>query len=137
MKRLALLTAALGLAQLSVAQAASTITIATVNNPDMVTMQKLTPEFNKKYPDITLKWVVLPENELRQKVTLDVASGAGSFDVATVGAYEVPIWAKNGWLSPLTPLFTKNAAIATAYKAHTIPGFGAQKSPCFEADIEA
>ena len=61
MKRLAMLTAALGLAQLSSAQAASTITIATVNNPDMVTMQKLTPEFNKKYPDITLKWVVLPD----------------------------------------------------------------------------
>ena len=92
MKRFAVLTAALALAQLSAAQAA-TITIATVNNPDMVTMQKLTPEFNKKYPDITLKWVVLPENELRQKVTLDVASGAGSFDVATVGAFEVPIWA--------------------------------------------
>jgi len=123
MKRLAMLTAALGLAQLSSAQAASTITIATVNNPDMVTMQKLTPEFNKKYPDITLKWVVLPENELRQKVTLDVASGAGSFDVATVGAYEVPIWAKNGWLAPLTPLFAKNAAIASAYKVNDIlPG---------------
>ena len=123
MKRLALLTAALGLAQLSVAQAASTITIATVNNPDMVTMQKLTPEFNKKYPDITLKWVVLPENELRQKVTLDVASGAGSFDVATVGAYEVPIWAKNGWLAPLTPLFAKNADIAKTYNLNDIiPG---------------
>ena len=123
MKRLALLTAALGLAQLSSAQAASTITIATVNNPDMVTMQKLTPEFNKKYPDITVKWVVLPENELRQKVTLDVASGAGSFDVATVGAYEVPIWAKNGWLSPLTPLFAKNADIAKTYNLNDIiPG---------------
>jgi sorbitol/mannitol transport system substrate-binding protein len=123
MKRLALLTAALGLAQLSVAQAASTITIATVNNSDMVTMQKLTPEFNKKYPDITVKWVVLPENELRQKVTLDVASGAGSFDVATVGAYEVPIWAKNGWLSPLTPLFAKNPAITSSYKLDdVIPG---------------
>jgi sorbitol/mannitol transport system substrate-binding protein len=122
MKRFAVLTAALAVAQLSVAQAA-TITIATVNNPDMVTMQKLTPEFNKKYPDITLKWVVLPENELRQKVTLDVASGAGSFDVATVGAYEVPIWAKNGWLSPLTPLFAKNASIAKAYNLNdVIPG---------------
>ena len=108
------LLAALALGS-GVALAQSTITIATVNNPDMVTMQKLTPEFNKKYPDINVKWVVLPENELRQKITLDVASGAGSFDVATVGAYEVPIWAKNGWLDPLTPEFAKNAAIAKDY----------------------
>ena len=112
MKRVLLLTLALT----GAAQAATTITIATVNNPDMVTMQKLTPEFNKKYPDINVKWVVLPENELRQKITLDVASGAGSFDVATVGSYEVPIWAKNGWLDPLTPMFAKNPSIAQSYK---------------------
>ncbi len=110
----------LSLALSATAQAASTITVATVNNPDMVTMQKLTPEFNKKYPDINVKWVTLPENELRQKVTLDVASGAGSFDVATVGAYEVPIWAKNGWLDPLTPIFAKNAAIAKSYNVSDI-----------------
>jgi len=116
----ALLTTALALGS---AQAASTITIATVNNPDMVTMQKLTPEFNKLYPDINVKWVVLPENELRQKITLDVASGAGSFDVATVGAYEVPIWAKNGWLDPLTPAFAKNPDIAKSYNvSDLIPG---------------
>ncbi|GBF05464.1 extracellular solute-binding protein [Deinococcus aerius] len=113
---LVLLTLALG----GAAQAATTITIATVNNPDMVTMQKLTPEFNKKYPDINVKWVVLPENELRQKITLDVASGAGSFDIATVGVYEVPIWAKNGWLDPLTPLFQKNPSIAASYKLNDI-----------------
>ena len=112
MKRLLLLTLALT----GAAQAATTITIATVNNPDMVTMQKLTPEFSKKYPDINVKWVVLPENELRQKITLDVASGAGSFDIATVGSYEVPIWAKNGWLDPLTPMFAKNPGIAQSYK---------------------
>ncbi|ACO48165.1 sugar ABC transporter substrate-binding protein [Deinococcus deserti] len=118
MKRIALLSLSL----FASAQAA-TITIATVNNPDMVTMQKLTPEFNKKYPDINVKWVVLPENELRQKITLDVASGAGSFDIATVGAYEVPIWAKNGWLKPLTPLFSKNPAIASSYKLNDVlPG---------------
>jgi sorbitol/mannitol transport system substrate-binding protein len=113
----------LGLALTTTAQAATTITIATVNNPDMVTMQKLTPEFTKKYPDINVKWVVLPENELRQKVTLDVASNAGGFDVATVGAYEVPIWAKNGWLDSLTPMFAKNVEIAKSYDlADLIPG---------------
>ena len=48
-----------------------------------------------------MNYTVLPENELRDKVTQDVATGAGQYDVATVGAYEVPIWAKNDWLNPL------------------------------------
>ena len=121
MKRSVLVVSAgLLLVTLGSARAATEITIATVNNPDMVTMQQLTPEFQKAYPDITLKWVVLPENELRQKVTLDIASGAGSFDVATVGTYEVPIWAKNGWLEPLTPIFAKNAALAKSYDLNDV-----------------
>lgn len=104
----------------SSAFAATTITIATVNNPDMVTMQKLTPEFEKQNPDIKVKWVVLPENELRQKITLDVASKAGTFDIATVGTYEVPIWAKNGWLEDLSAQFTKNPDIAKSYDLNDV-----------------
>ena len=105
---------------LGLAQTQTTLTVATVNNPDMVTMQKLSGEFSKKYPTIALKWVVLPENELRQKITLDVASNAGSFDVATVGTYEAPIWAKNGWLTPLNPLFNADAAAAKTYDLNDI-----------------
>jgi len=88
----------------SVALAQTTITIATVNNPDMVTMQKLTPEFEKANPGIKLNWVVLPENELRQKVTTDIATNAGSYDVLTIGMYEAPIWGKNGWLVEMSGL---------------------------------
>ena len=32
------------------------------------------------YPGIELEWVVLPENELRGRVTTDTATGAGSFE---------------------------------------------------------
>ena len=53
---------------------ATTITIATVNNGDMVRMQGLTSEFNALHPDITLEWVVLEENVLRQNVTTDIAA---------------------------------------------------------------
>jgi len=95
----------LGLLSLAgAALAATTITIATVNNPDMVVMQKLTPQFEESHPDIKLNWVVLPENELRQKVTTDIATNAGAYDVLTIGTYEVPIWAKNGWLRPFGDL---------------------------------
>src|SRR5258708_2251175 len=68
------------------------ITIITVNNSDMKTMQGLTDKFQAAYPNIKLNWVVLPENELRARVTTDAASGTGSFDVVTVGTYDVPIW---------------------------------------------
>ncbi len=82
------------------AQAQTTITIATVNNGDMVVMQKLSATFEKLHPDIRLRWVVLEENVLRQRVTTDIATKAGQFDIMTIGNYEVPIWAKQGWLAP-------------------------------------
>jgi sorbitol/mannitol transport system substrate-binding protein len=82
--------------------APTTLTIATVNNGDMIIMKKLAPEFERKNPDIRLKWVVLEENVLRQRVTTDVATGAGQFDVVTIGNYEVPIWAKQKWLKSIS-----------------------------------
>jgi sorbitol/mannitol transport system substrate-binding protein len=84
--------------------AAETLTIATVNNGDMIRMQGLTEDFTAKNPDITLDWVTLEENVLRQKVTTDIATKGGQFDVLTIGTYEVPIWAKKGWLVPLENL---------------------------------
>ncbi|MDQ0391195.1 ABC transporter substrate-binding protein [Labrys monachus] len=86
------------------AWAADTLTIATVNNGDMVRMQKLTDDFTKANPDVTLNWVTLEENALREKVTTDIATKAGQFDVLTIGTYEVPIWAKKGWLVSLDKL---------------------------------
>ena len=86
------------------ARADSTITIATVNNGDMVVMQRLSSEFEKQHPDIHLRWVVLEENVLRQRVTTDIATKAGQFDILTIGNYEVPIWAKQGWLVPMDDL---------------------------------
>lgn len=99
---LALLVAAAGLSA-ATAQA-ETITVATVNNNDMVIMQGLTEEFEAAYPDITLDWVVLEENVLRQRMTTDIATQGGQFDVMTIGTYEVPIWAEKGWLVALDDL---------------------------------
>ncbi|SES32367.1 sorbitol/mannitol transport system substrate-binding protein [Vreelandella subterranea] len=86
------------------AQAETELTVATVNNNDMVIMQSLTDVFEAAHPDITLDWVVLEENVLRQRMTTDIATGGGQFDVMTIGTYEVPIWAERGWLSPLDNL---------------------------------
>ncbi len=77
------------------------INVLMVGNPQMVDIQQLTADSFTKDTGIKVNYTVLPENELRDKVTQDVATGAGQYDVATVGAYEVPIWAKNDWLHEL------------------------------------
>ncbi|MCC5958616.1 MAG: sugar ABC transporter substrate-binding protein [Rhodobacteraceae bacterium] len=97
---LAIATATAGHAQ----DLSGTVTIATVNNGDMIRMQGLTADFNAQYPDITLEWVTLEENVLRQRVTQDIATRGGQFDVMTIGTYEVPIWGENGWLVSLNDL---------------------------------
>ena len=89
---------------MSGAMAETRLTIATVNNGDMIRMQKLTDDFTKMNPDIALNWVTLEENVLRQKVTTDIATKSGQYDISTIGTYEVPIWAKKGWLVPLDDL---------------------------------
>src|SRR6186713_3327156 len=81
--------------------AATDLVIATVNNGHMIEMQKLTPAFEKAHPDIKLKWVTLEEGTLRQRVTTDIATKGGQFDVMTIGLYEAPIWSKKGWLQPI------------------------------------
>jgi sorbitol/mannitol transport system substrate-binding protein len=81
--------------------AATELVIATVNNGHMIEMQKLTPMFEKAHPEIKLKWVTLEEGTLRQRVTTDIATKGGQFDVMTIGMYETPIWAKKGWLNPI------------------------------------
>ena len=82
---------------------AATLTIATVNNDDMITMQKLSGQWEKATGN-KLNWVILEENVLRQKVTTDIATKSGQYDIVTIGALETPIWGKNGWLTPLDDL---------------------------------
>ncbi len=82
----------------------TTLTIATVNNGDMVRLKDFTKDFEASHPSIHLKWVVLEENILRQRVTTDVAIRGGQYDVVTIGAYEVPVWAKRNWLTSLADL---------------------------------
>ena len=81
-----------------------TVTIATVNNPAMIELKKLSPKFEAANPDIKLNWVVVEENVLRQRVTTDVSTGSGQFDLVFIGLYETPIFAKRGWLKEMANL---------------------------------
>lgn len=82
---------------------AAELTIATVNNPDMVVMQKYSAQYEEETGN-TLNWLILDENTLRQRVTTDIATNGGQFDIITIGLYETPIWGKAGWLVPFDDL---------------------------------
>ncbi len=101
MRHISLLMGAASALAFAAAANAADITIATVNNVQMIQMQGLTDEFNKAHPDINVNWVTLEENILRERVTTDIATGGGQYDIITIGNYEVPIWGKQNWLVPL------------------------------------
>ena len=82
---------------------AEEITIATVNNGDMIIMQELSSQWEEQTGN-TVNWVVLEENVLRQRVTTDIATQGGQFDILTIGSYEAPIWGAQDWLVPLDDL---------------------------------
>nr|WP_295740412.1 sugar ABC transporter substrate-binding protein [uncultured Acidocella sp.] len=123
LKITAALSAAL-LAASGTSALATTITVATVNNNDMVVMQKLSKVWEKETGN-HVKWVVLEENVLRQRVTTDIATHGGQFDVVTIGAYETPIWAKRGWLDKLNDFpasYDYNDLLAPVRSALTVNG---------------
>ncbi|MES2947052.1 MAG: sugar ABC transporter substrate-binding protein [Pseudomonadota bacterium] len=101
MKLKATLALAAVMAATGTVHAATELVIATVNNGHMIEMQKLSKHFESANPDIKLKWVTLEEGVLRQRVTTDIATKGGQFDVMTIGMYETPIWGKKGWLAEL------------------------------------
>ena len=98
------LVAGAALATAACAAHAATLTIATLNNPDMIELKKLSAVLEKTNPDIRLNWVILEENVLRQRATTDIATGSGQFDVMSIGTYETPQWGKRGWLAPIANL---------------------------------
>jgi sorbitol/mannitol transport system substrate-binding protein len=81
-----------------------TVTIGTVNNPDMIELKKLSSQFEQKNPNIKLDWVIEEENVIRQRITTDVSQGSGQFDLIFIGLYETPIFSKRGWLHPFENL---------------------------------
>ena len=82
-------------------RAETTLTIATVNNGDMIIMQKMSKVYEHSHPGVKLDWVVLEEKILREKTTTDAATHGGQFDVVTIGPLEAPLWGQRGWLLPL------------------------------------
>ncbi|MER8184552.1 sugar ABC transporter substrate-binding protein [Kitasatospora sp. NPDC094015] len=107
---------------------AHSINVLMVNNPQMADLQKLTADHFTKDTGITVNFTVLPENDVRHKITQDFSSQSGQYDVATISNYETPIFTKNGWLAPLTPYadadasFDQNDVLPTIRTSLTVDG---------------
>ena len=86
--------------------AAQSINVLMVNNPQMLDIQKLTKENFTAKSGVTVNYTVLPENDVRNKISQEFTSQAGQYDVATISNYEVPFYAKNKWLADLTTYTT-------------------------------
>ncbi len=86
-----------------------TLNLATVNNPQMKDMEQLKSEYEAANPGTTVNFQVMEEGDLRAAVTADVASGAGQYDIVTIGAYETPQWGANGWLVDLSESLSSDA----------------------------
>ncbi len=81
-----------------------TINIALANNPLSQALAKIAGE---KYsaPGVTVNIAVLPENDLRQKLTTEASTGGTTYDMFYIGPYEAANWARFGWLENLEPYF--------------------------------
>jgi sorbitol/mannitol transport system substrate-binding protein len=77
------------------------INVLMVNNPQMVDLQQLTEEHFTKETGITVNYTVLPENDVRDKISQEFTSQAGQYDVASLSNFEIPIYAKAGWIAPM------------------------------------
>ena len=72
-----------------------TINVLMVNNPQMIDLQQLTAEHFTAETGITVNFTVLPENDVRDKISQEFSSQAGQYDVATLSNFEIPIYAKS------------------------------------------
>ncbi|MFD5339755.1 ABC transporter substrate-binding protein [Streptomyces hawaiiensis] len=86
------------------------INVLMVNNPQMVELQKLTRAHFTEETGIKVNFTVLPENDVRDKISQDFANQAGQYDVATLSNYEIPIYARNGWLREMNGYVAKDPA---------------------------
>ena len=103
----------------------SSLNILMVNNPQMLDLQKLTAAHFTKDTGITVNFTVLPENDVRDKISQEFSSQAGQYDAATLSNYEVPIYGRSGWIAPLEdyvahdPTFDQGDILAPMTKSLT------------------
>jgi polyol transport system substrate-binding protein len=86
----------------------NSVNVLMVNNPQMIDLQKLTESHFTRRTGIDVNYTVLPENDVRDKISQEFSSQAGTYDVASISNFEAPLYGANGWLSPLNDTVAKD-----------------------------
>ena len=77
------------------------ITVLMVNNPQMLELQSLTAANFTKQTGIKVKFVPKVEQDMRDTASTEFANQTGQYDVATLSNFEIPYYAKAGWLDDM------------------------------------
>jgi len=80
---------------------AHTVTVLMVNNPQMLELQKLTAKHFTKDTGIKVRFVVKVEQDMRDTASTEFANQSGVYDVATLSNFEIPYYAKAGWIASM------------------------------------
>jgi sorbitol/mannitol transport system substrate-binding protein len=118
---------------------ANSIDVLMVNNPQMIDLQKLTAANFTKQTGIGVNFTVLPENDVRDKISQEFSSQAGQYDVASLSNFEIPIYAKSKWIAPLNqadilPPMTKSMT-ADDGKIYGEPFYGESSFLMYRKDV--
>lgn len=124
------------------------IVVAIVANPQMQDAISLIDDFRAKHPGTNVRFVSLPENEARAKITASVATGGGEFDVVMISNYETPMWAENGWIADLVPFMdategydrqdfipTIREALSVGSGQYSVPFYGESSFLVYREDL--
>jgi len=92
----------------------NSINVLMVNNPQMVDLQQLTAKNFTAQTGIHVNFTVLPENDVRDKISQEFSSQAGQYDVASLSNFEIPIYARSKWIAPLSGYLASDTAFNQA-----------------------
>jgi sorbitol/mannitol transport system substrate-binding protein len=81
-----------------------TINLAFPNNPLSQALARITQEHYSP-EGVTVNISVLPENDLRQKLTTEASTGGSTYDMFYIGPFDASYYARFGWLENLEPYF--------------------------------
>lgn len=128
----------------------NTINVLMVNNPQMIDLQQITAKYFTKKTGIKVNYTVLPEDDLRDKASQEFSSQAGQYDVATLSNFEIPIYAKSGWVAPMNSYLAKDpgfdqqdilpsmrAALSVNGKVYGEPFYGESSFLMYRKDVLA
>ena len=107
----AALTVASGLAACgagggSSSKGGKSINVLMVNNPQMLELKALTAANFTKQTGIKVHFVTKVEQDMRDTASTEFANQSGTYDVATLSNFEIPYYAKAGWVADMQSIAT-------------------------------